>query len=129
MSDSTRPSVVLTHHRPGGEVEVVLAGRLDISCVGRLRNAVLLASDDATGELSVETSRVTAVDGVGLRTLIACRRLAAALGVQLVLERPSESLIGRLARTGLLRTFTVRGAASGLGSSGPVHASRTVSAR
>jgi anti-anti-sigma factor len=110
MTNGTRPSVVLSHHRPGGEVEVLLAGRLDISCVGRLRDAVLLASRDAKGQVAVETSRVTDVDGVGLRTLIACRRLAAALGVQMVLERPSPPLMSRLARTGLLRTFKVTGA-------------------
>jgi anti-anti-sigma regulatory factor len=110
MIDSARPSVVLSHRRPGGEVEVVLAGRLDLRCVGRPRDAVLLASLSAGGRVAVETSRVTAVDGVGLRTLIACRRLAAALGVQMVLERPSRPLLARLSQTGLLRTFKVSGA-------------------
>lgn len=117
MTDSTPSTVVLSHKRPNGEVEVLLSGRLDMSCVGRLRDAVLLASRDADGQVAVETSRVTAVDGVGLRTLIACRRLAAALGVQMTLERPSQSLVARLSSTGLLRTFKVTGVPFAFGGS------------
>jgi anti-anti-sigma factor len=109
MTDRKRSSVVLTHERPAGDVEILLAGRLDLSCVGRLRDAVLQASHDADGRVAVDVSRVTAVDSVGLRTLIACRRLAAAVGVQMVLERPSAVLYSRLATTGLLRTFKVTG--------------------
>ncbi|HVT64241.1 MAG TPA: STAS domain-containing protein [Mycobacteriales bacterium] len=109
MTDSTAPSTVLTHRRRDGEIEVLLVGRLDLSCVGRLRDAVLLASHETTNYVAVEASRVTAVDGVGLRTLIACRRLATALGVQMVIVRPSAPLFTRLASTGLLRTFRVSG--------------------
>lgn len=109
MSDCEPSSVVLAHERGPGDVQILLSGRLDISCVGRLRDAVLQASHGARGRLGVDTSRVIAVDGVGLRTLIACRRLAAALGVQMVLERPSRPLLARLSSTGLLRTFKVAG--------------------
>lgn len=110
MTDCEPRSVVLAHERANGDVEILLAGRLGLSCVGRLRDAVLQASHDSSGRVAVDTSRVTAVDGVGLRTLIACRRLAAVLGVQMILERPSRPLLARLSSTGLLRTFKVTGA-------------------
>jgi anti-anti-sigma factor len=129
MTDRKRSSDVLTHERPAGEVEILLAGRLDLSCVGRLRDAVLQASRAANGRVAVDVSRVTAVDSVGLRTLIACRRLAAAVGVQMVLERPSRVLYARLATTGLLRTFKVTGAEPALEPVGSVSDRRAASAR
>lgn len=107
MSESKRSSVVLVHQRPRGEIEILLAGQLDISCVGRLRDAVLRASQNAQRQIAIDLSRVTAVDGVGLRTLVACRRLAAAVGLEMVLVRPSRPLFSRLSRTGLLRTLVV----------------------
>ncbi|HVT22345.1 MAG TPA: STAS domain-containing protein [Mycobacteriales bacterium] len=109
MSQSVEPPIVLVHRRPEGETEVVLVGRLDIGCVGRLRNAVVRAADESNARITVDASRVTAVDPVGLRTLVACRRLAAAIGIDMILWRPSPPLQARLRRIGLDRTLTVAG--------------------
>lgn len=128
MTNDTKRSVVLAHRRPDGQMEILLAGHLDINCVGRLRDAVMSATYNGRERVVVDASRITDVDSVGLRTLVACRRLAVAAGVQLVLDRPSPSLLARLASTGLLRTFTVTGEVSDHGNPLP-HMRQTASAR
>ena len=110
MSENLVPPVVLVHQGPDGEAHIVVSGRLDISCAGRLRNAVVSAAYEAKGRIAVDVSRVTAVDPIGLRTLVACRRLAAAVGIELVLLHPSPVLASRLARCGLHRTMILASA-------------------
>lgn len=115
-------TVVLTHRGGDGEPVVVLSGRLGISAVGGFRDAVMDARAQARQRLRVDLSRVAAVDGVGVRTLVACRRLAATAGVDLVLVRPSEAVIQRLGLTRLATVFRVDyGAAepTAVGGAGP----------
>jgi anti-anti-sigma factor len=100
-------TVVLTHRGTDGEPVVVLSGRLGISSVARLRDAVMNARTDAKALLRVDLSRVSAIDAVGVRTLVACRRLTATLGVDLLLVHPSHAAAKRLARTGLAKVFRV----------------------
>jgi anti-anti-sigma factor len=100
-------AVVLTHRGPDGEPVVVLSGRLGLSCVSGVRDAVMKARTDARELLRVDVSRVAAIDPAGVRTLVACRRLAACVGVELLLVRPSEPVTRRMELTGLTKVIKV----------------------
>jgi anti-anti-sigma factor len=112
---------VLTHRGADGEPVVVLSGRLGIHCVGGFRDAVMAARTQAQDKVRVDLSRVPEVDGVGVRTLVACRRLAASAGVDLVLVRPSDAVSRRL---GLSRPAKVFGVDHGAGQPTAVAAHR-----
>lgn len=105
--NSTAAAVVLTHQDEHGDPTVVVAGRLGMHSVARLRNAVLSARTETRTVLRIDLSRVSGVDRAGLRTLIACRRIAAAVDVELLLVRPSPDVHRRLAQIGLDRVLAV----------------------
>ena len=100
-------TVVLAHRGSDGEPVIVLAGALTGSCVRRFRDTVMEQRNVAQRLLRIDMSRVSAVDPVGIRTLVACRRLAAAAGVDLLLVHPSWVVSQRLGLGRSANTFGV----------------------
>ena len=122
--------VVLTHQGAGGETVIVLSGKLGADTATRLIGAVLREGALACQRLRLDVRRVTGIDTAGLQALIACRRLAAGSGVELVLARPSRHVADWLRRTGLSRVIPVdyatgSTATSNASGSGTVGASRS----
>lgn len=89
-----------------GRVDVVLHGHLDISVVEDLRRALLV---DVLGtrprQVAVDLHDVGFLDSSALGVLVATRKRAGALGIELVLRSPSERVVHLLAATGLDRVF------------------------
>ena len=89
-----------------GNVEIVLHGHLDISLVEDLRRALLV---DVLGtrprQLAIDLHDVGFIDSSVLGVLVATRKRAGALGIDLVLRSPSERVVHILEATGLDRVF------------------------
>jgi anti-sigma B factor antagonist len=92
--------------RGDGTVDVILHGHLDISVVDEIRRALLV---DVLGtrpqRLSIDLSDVGFLDSSVLGVLVATRKRATALGIELVLHAPSERVEHILEATGLDRVF------------------------
>ena len=89
-----------------GTVDVVLHGHLDISVVEELRRALLV---DVLGtrprQLAIDLHDVGFIDSSVLGVLVATRKRATALDVDLVLRSPSDRVVHMLEATGLDRVF------------------------
>ena len=89
-----------------GTVEVVVRGHLDISVVEELRRALLV---DVLGtrptRLEINLADVGFMDSSVLGVLVAARKRANAIGVDLVLHTPSDRVRHILEATGLDRVF------------------------
>lgn len=89
-----------------GDVDVVLHGHLDISVVEDLRRALLV---DVLGtrprRLAIDLHDVGFIDSSVLGVLVATRKRAGALGIDLVLRSPSARVVHVLEATGLNRVF------------------------
>jgi anti-sigma B factor antagonist len=93
-----------------GTVDVVLHGHLDISVAEELRRALLV---DVLGtrpqRVTVDLADVGFIDSSILGVLVATRKRAVALDVELVLREPSERVRHLLEATGLDRVFLAEG--------------------
>lgn len=93
-----------------GTAEVVLRGHLDISVAEEVRRALLV---DVLGtrpkRLEIDLAGVGFIDSSILGVLVATRKRAAALGVELVLRQPSERVRHLFEATGLDRVFLADG--------------------
>ncbi len=95
--DERRPSFVL------------VSGEVQGKTILRLRDALGSAVQRATDAVVVDVSRVSSLDTAAVRALLAGRRLAAASGVDFVLQRPSPAVARLLACMGLAGTFLTTG--------------------
>ncbi len=66
--------------------ELRLAGRLDVTTVGGVRNALHAAIEGGAGDLTVSLADVEMVDATGLGVLVGAHRRARASGRRLVLR-------------------------------------------
>jgi len=66
--------------------ELRLAGRLDVTTVGGVRNALHAAIEGGAGDLTVSLADVELVDATGLGMLVGAHRRARAAGRRLVLR-------------------------------------------
>jgi anti-anti-sigma factor len=89
-------------HRDG---VVRVVGEIDASSCGALEAA--LAADGALPVRCIDMSGVTFVDSSGLRVLIGHREVLAALGHQLELRHPSQTVERLLEITGLSDVFDI----------------------
>jgi anti-anti-sigma factor len=75
---------------PGTEEEggriVVLAGRVDVSTVSRIRDRLHNAVDSGTGEFVVDLAAVESIDATGLGMLVGTQRRAVRAGRTMVLR-------------------------------------------
>ncbi len=70
----------------GSETLVVVAGRVDVSTVGVLRDRLHAAVDRSEGTIVIDVAGVDTIDATGLGMLIGTQRRANALGHHLVLR-------------------------------------------
>lgn len=74
------------HPKTDNASVVVLAGRVDVSTVSRIRDRLHAAVDDGTGPLVVDLAAVQFVDATGLGMLVGTQRRAEAYGRTLTLR-------------------------------------------
>jgi anti-anti-sigma factor len=104
MHRAGTPVVVTT---PGRGQRVILAGRVDVTCVADLRTVLHQAIDDGTGELHVDVSDLILVDAAGLGVLLGAHRRAERAGRELILSNVPEDLGRLLFKTRLYRVLHV----------------------
>ncbi len=92
---------------------VVLTGRLDISSVADVREALQRAVDSGTGKLVVDLAGVEVLDATGLGALMAIHRRALRSDRSLVLRGAPDRLARLLHATRLDRVLTLEPADSG----------------
>jgi anti-sigma B factor antagonist len=86
--------------------DLVLPERLDVTTVGELRDAMVLAVESGPGtDVVVDVSRVRVVDSVGLGLLVTTHRNCLRTGRRLVLVDPQPRLLRLLAVTRLHRVL------------------------
>jgi anti-anti-sigma factor len=93
------------------EREVVLSGRLDVSCVGAVRDVLHEAIDLGSGDLVVDLAAVELVDATGLGVLLGADRRAKQVGRRIVLRDASPRVRRILRVTRLHRVLTLDRAA------------------
>jgi anti-anti-sigma factor len=87
--------------------EVALAGRLDVSAAGEVREALHEALELVGGDLVVDLSRVELLDATGLGVLLGADRRAKHLGRRVVLRDAPPSVRRILRVTRLHRVLTL----------------------
>ena len=97
-----RMAVVVANER-----EVVLSGRLDVSCVAEVREALHEAIDLGNGDLVVDLAAVELVDATGLGVLLGADRRAKQAGRRIVLRDASAPVRRILRVTRLHRVLTL----------------------
>ena len=93
------------------ECEVVLSGRLDVSCVAAVREALHEAIDLGAGDVVVDLAAVELVDATGLGVLLGADRRAKQAGRRIVLRGASPRVRRILRVTRLHRVLTLDHAA------------------
>jgi anti-anti-sigma factor len=89
-------------------VEIAVRGDLDMRTGKLVQQALEHSYEDEGAELlSLDLSRVTFIDSMGLRVLLRARRAAQALERALVLASPSPSVMRLLEITGMHELFDV----------------------
>ncbi len=87
--------------------ELRLAGRLDVTTVGDVRNALHAAIEGGAGDLNVSLADVEMVDATGLGMLVGAHRRARAAGRRLVLRELPPRISRVLATTRLYHILHV----------------------
>jgi len=96
------------------EREVVLSGRLDVSCAADVREALHEAIDLGAGDLYVDLAAVEVIDATGLGVLLGADRRAKQAGRRIVLRNAAPRLARILRVTRLHRVLTLDGPAASL---------------
>ncbi len=89
---------------------LVVAGRIDVSTVAEVRQALHQALDDGSGDLVVDVAGVEIVDATGLGVLVGAHRRAARMQRRLVLAGAPPRLRRVLSATRLIRVLTLTAA-------------------
>ncbi len=99
-------SEAVTGDHPGGAA-LVLAGRLDVSSVADVREALARALDSGDGDLVLDLADVEVMDATGLGVLVGAHRRAGRAGRTLVLRHVPTRLSRLLVATRLNRILHV----------------------
>jgi anti-anti-sigma factor len=91
---------------PGGVVEIVPRGEIDLDSAPELRGAIDAAFADETPTLiRIDLWWVTFIDSVGIGALVAGYHTAVALGARLVVANPTDFVYRQLYISGLVGLF------------------------
>jgi anti-sigma B factor antagonist len=71
---------------------VVIRGEMTIYQAAELKEQLFAAIRAVSGDITLDTSGVTAIDTVGLQALLMTQRVAVACGTRLSLVDPSEAV-------------------------------------
>lgn len=97
---------MVTSTRPGGVVEITLAGEIDVESAHQVRDAVAAAlTADRPDRIELNLRHVSVVDSLGISAMVAGFQSAAVSGVRLVVTEPSRFVHSQLWVTGLLGLF------------------------
>lgn len=94
-------------HSDRDSATVVMAGELDISTVGPVRECLdgLLRAEPLPERLVVDLERLSFVDSMGLSVLLETQRRATRRGIEVRFRSPSPHVRAVLDVTGLSRVF------------------------
>lgn len=97
---------ITSRRLPGGVVEIVPHGEIDLETAPEIRGAVdaAFAAEDPT-EIRVDLSDVSFVDSVGISALVGGYHTAAIRGTRLVVTDPSEFVYRQLFISGVVGLF------------------------
>jgi anti-anti-sigma factor len=87
-----------------------MVGDVDLASADQLRDAAEFALTNHVGTLRIDLSEVTFLDSAGLGALITIRNQAREIGIELVLDQPSERARRVMDITGLTKVFTIHSA-------------------
>jgi anti-sigma B factor antagonist len=86
---------------------VVLAGEIDISTSGRVREALLAISQSGENKVVVDMTNVTFMDSTGLAALVGSLKRFRTMNGKMVLRSPTPAVQKVLEITGLTRVFII----------------------
>jgi anti-anti-sigma factor len=97
---------ITTRRLPGGVVEIVPHGEIDLETAPEIRGAVDAAfAADEPAVIKVDLSDVSFVDSVGISALVGGYHTAAIRGTRLVVTEPSEFVYKQLFISGVVGLF------------------------
>lgn len=97
---------ITSRRLPGGVVEIVPHGEIDLETAPEIRGAVDAAfAAEEPAEIRVDLSDVSFVDSVGISALVGGYHTAAIRGTRLVVTDPSEFVYRQLFISGVVGLF------------------------
>jgi anti-anti-sigma factor len=104
--------VLVRAHKAGDEVQIHVAGELDLASLDVLGKALDGAFEAALGDVQVELSNMTFCDSTGLCLLLTARRRLQAAGRALRLVNPTPGMLRLLELSATRDLFEVRATSS-----------------
>jgi anti-sigma B factor antagonist len=97
---------ITTRRLPGGVVEIIPHGEIDLETAPELRGAVDAAfAADQPNQIRVDLRHVAFVDSVGISALVGGYHTAKVRGAQLTVTEPSEFVYKQLYISGVVGLF------------------------
>lgn len=97
---------IVTSTRPGGVLEILPIGEIDVNTAYEVRDAVAVAiTNGRPTSVELNLRLVSFIDSTGISALVAGFQTAAVSGVRLVVTQPSPFVHRQLWVTGLLGLF------------------------